>query len=661
MIPIDSPFRGLIATSLFTAFIIALFLPLRPLLRRAIDSQWLCVLWLALLVRLLLPWPLETRWGLMDHWQTQTNADTNSAQPWKIKITFPAKSTLSDSQSHGPAARGSIQLPATSRPLEIPLIIWLCGFVASMALLGWRWFGTNRLAAETSPATDERLVAIFSSIPAKWRRNVELRMTALLNVPTLARISHPQIWLPQSWLAQLSDEELRGILLHELGHARRGDLAVQCLFAFAQCLHWFNPFVWLATRAARFDREMACDAWVLTRDASPAYGDTLLKTARLLCKPGTPISRLASTPSTVTMASSRQNLRARIAGIGAFRPARVWPGLLGIAFMIVALALLTTSRTIGQTPAPAPAAKQAAVNPIPQPLPSASAITGTRVLPSFILIRSKFVEIDEPTWRELCAENPAFQRIGAESRFPELKQPPKSYATIQAELNDLRSGAWELKKGAWETSTPFAFIFHLSDQEMQKMLAALNRPDGVDLLGAPTVTTRPSQHTVIEMVREYRYPSTYERDKKSPTGWSPTEFAMKNLGVTLGLSPYLCDDGGITFNLSPEVSSFLGFLREKNGIKTIGRLTGNGAFWRPIFSTSNGEIKVDDTQPHQTLLMGAVRIDDQSNVLDFPKLVAQPNDSKGEPGKQLVRHIVLVFVTPEIVGPNGDPLPKTPR
>jgi bla regulator protein BlaR1 len=663
MIPAVSPFHSLIATSLFAGFIIALFLPLRPLLRRAIGSQWLCALWLALLMRLLLPWPLETRWGLMDRWRAQTVPATGSAEPWKIKITFPANTAVADRPARVAPARAFTQLPATRPPLDIPLVIWLCGFAASVGLLGWRQHRTNRLAARTLPATDERLLAIFSSIPAEWRRNVELRMTAVLSVPTLAGIFRPQIWMPRRWPAQFTDEELRSILLHELGHARRSDLAIQWLFALAQCLHWFNPLVWMAARAARFDREMACDAWVLSRDnpgASPAYGVTLLKTAQLLRLPGARLSRLAFAPtSTVAMASSRQNLHARIAGIGAFRPARTWRGLLGVAFMIVALAFLTTGRTAGQTATPTPSVKQTAVSPVPEPQPSAAAVSGTAggVEQRAISVQVKFVEIDELMWRKLCAENPEYQKIGAEDRFPELKNAPKTYATIEAELNDLRSGAWELKKGAWETSSPFAYIFRVPDQELQKILSALDGPKGVDFLAAPTVTMRPAQRAVIEVVREYRYPSAYERYKKSPSGWAPTEFATKNIGVTLGVSGYLCDDGGVTLDLNPEVSSFLGFLREKNGIKSVGWQTSGWPFWRPIFSTSEGEIKAEDIRAHETVLMGAVRIDDRYTVLDITKPGAPADEGERERGRKLVRHIVLVFVSPEIVGPTGKPLP----
>jgi len=111
--------------------------------------------------------------------------------------------------------------------------------------------------------------------------------TDTLQVPTLAGIIWPQIWMPREWPAQFTDDELRNVLLHELGHARRGDLLVQWLFAFAQCIHWFNPLVWIAARAARFDREMACDAWVLARSGADnaGYGAALMKTVQLLRDP----------------------------------------------------------------------------------------------------------------------------------------------------------------------------------------------------------------------------------------------------------------------------------------------------------------------------------------------------------------------------------------
>jgi beta-lactamase regulating signal transducer with metallopeptidase domain len=655
MIPPGSPLNSLIATSLFVGLVIALFLPLRPLLRRLIGSQWLCLLWLALLIRLLLPCPLQTPWGLMDRWQSQT--PRASAQPWIIRVTFPTSTSTSTSAGTNPSPLppASAHLPAPRHPLDIPLAIWLTGFLASLALLAWRRHQTRRLAAATLPATDERLLAIFSSIPATLRRNVQLRMTPSLNVPTLAGILRPQIWMPRPWLAQFTAGELRAILLHELGHARRRDLAVQWLFAFAQCLHWFNPFVWLAARAARFDREMACDAWVLGRDtldASPAYGATLLKTAGLLRTP------LCTPGATIAMASSRQNLRARIAGIGAFRPSRPWPGLLGIATMITALALLTTSRTIGetQTQTPTPSATQTTPNPTPQP--SAPSLSGAAALPKrpLISISSKFLEIEVPAWNQLCAEDPALQKIMASGKFYELKEPPKSYATMEAELNDLRSGAWEFKKGAWETTSPIDFVSSLlSDEEMQKMLRSLDQRKGVDLLAAPRVTTRDSQRAVIEIVREFRYPSTYEPYKKSPNGWSPTGFVTKNLGVTLGVESYLCDDGGITLNLNPQISGFLGFLREKNGTKTFGMMKGDGAFYRPVFSTSEGEIQVQEVKPGNTIVLGALRIDSTYNRLD-PTADSQMGAGLGpKTDKDPIRHIVLIFVTPELVASNGLP------
>jgi beta-lactamase regulating signal transducer with metallopeptidase domain len=334
-------------TSLLMSLLIAVFLPLRPLLQRMIGSRWLCVLWLALLARLLVPVPLESRWSLFNRWQGHA-APAAAVEPVTIKVKAPDDAAAKS----GPATEvvPKAEAIAPSRP-ALPLEallggLWLAGFATSLCILAWRWNQTRRLAAQTRAVTDERLSHIFSSIPQKWRRNAELRMTDAIQVPTLAGTLRPQIWMPRSWPGQFTDEELRNVLLHELGHARRADLAVQWLFAIAQCIHWFNPLVWLAGRAARLDREMACDAWVLARsDADNAgYGATLMKTVQLLSAP------LHFSPASITMASGHQNLHARISGIGAFRPTPAWRGVIGIAAMLAALAAVTTSRTPAQEP-----------------------------------------------------------------------------------------------------------------------------------------------------------------------------------------------------------------------------------------------------------------------------------------------------------------------
>src|SRR6266852_6317719 len=48
-----------------------------------------------------------------------------------------------------------------------------------------------------------------------------------------------------------------------------------------------------------------------------------------------------------------------------------------------------------------------------------------------------------------------------------------------------------------------------TDPQFQVVIRALNQKKGIDLLSAPKVTTKSGQRAIIEIVREFRYPTTF--------------------------------------------------------------------------------------------------------------------------------------------------------
>ena len=56
---------------------------------------------------------------------------------------------------------------------------------------------------------------------------------------------------------------MRFMLLHELQHYKHKDLLFNVIMNIAGIVYWFNPFVWLAIKEIRTDREIACDTSVL--------------------------------------------------------------------------------------------------------------------------------------------------------------------------------------------------------------------------------------------------------------------------------------------------------------------------------------------------------------------------------------------------------------
>src|ERR1700674_3715727 len=128
----------------------------------------------------------------------------------------------------------------------------------------------------------------------------------------------------------------------------------------------------------------------------------------------------------------------------------------------------------------------------------------------------------------------------------------------------------------------------LTDPQFQVVIRALNQKKGVDLLSAPRVTTKSGQRAVIEIVREFRYPTQFEpphipqtvgavrtdngglAGNLIPLGsgstvpvtpTTPTAFETRNTGVTLEVEPVIGPDGvTIDLNLVPQVVEFEGFI-----------------------------------------------------------------------------------------------------
>jgi len=148
------------------------------------------------------------------------------------------------------------------------------------------------------------------------RRPPQVIVSAHLRCPLVAGLFKPRIYLPVQRGRAFSDRSLRFIFLHELGHLSRGDLWINFVAALLRALHWFNPFVWFATRRLRAAAELSGDAWVLHRlhpeDARP-YGQTLLDLLETQ-------SIARAWPGTVAMAESKEICGAAIESISLGRP-----------------------------------------------------------------------------------------------------------------------------------------------------------------------------------------------------------------------------------------------------------------------------------------------------------------------------------------------------
>ncbi|MEW5917161.1 MAG: M56 family metallopeptidase, partial [Gemmatimonadota bacterium] len=164
----------------------------------------------------------------------------------------------------------------------ILLVLWAVGALLLVVRLTSSLLSARRIVARAEALADERLQSLAASLARRVgvQRPVRLLTAQNATIPFTTGVLRPVIVLPADAEDWTTDRQ-EAVLLHELAHVARFDLA-SSLAAHAACaLYWFNPLAWVAARRLRIEGERACDDVVLrcgTRASD--YADQLLEVVR---------------------------------------------------------------------------------------------------------------------------------------------------------------------------------------------------------------------------------------------------------------------------------------------------------------------------------------------------------------------------------------------
>jgi protein involved in polysaccharide export with SLBB domain len=146
--------------------------------------------------------------------------------------------------------------------------------------VGAALWALRRVSRSARPVRGAGLAALEEAKAACGeRKTVQLGESDMCEVPMTFGVWRPRIVVPansEGWPAA----RRRAILLHEVAHVRRHDLAMMWLGQVARALYWFHPLAWLAYARLGSEAEKACDDIVVNSGAdAPAYATLLLETA----------------------------------------------------------------------------------------------------------------------------------------------------------------------------------------------------------------------------------------------------------------------------------------------------------------------------------------------------------------------------------------------
>jgi len=146
------------------------------------------------------------------------------------------------------------------------MLAWLLGVLALLSRLVHAQVRFHRLVIRGANPVDPALFSVdFAALLCRMRVGWHIRIVESdrISSPAVWGILRPTLILPAGIARSLSSTQLEWVLLHELAHVRRRDLAVNCFQRAVGVLHFINPSIWIANRTINSLREYACDDMAL--------------------------------------------------------------------------------------------------------------------------------------------------------------------------------------------------------------------------------------------------------------------------------------------------------------------------------------------------------------------------------------------------------------
>lgn len=229
------------------AGVLALAVMLARLALRRAPKWAVCLLWVLVAVRLVLPFSLQSPVSL------QAAQSPVTAALYELPQTQEAAQKTDEVLSGGsvepvtplpPAEIVTAQpVPASKPVMTVSLLaaVWLAGVVMMLTYMLVSYLGIYR-RVRTAVRLEDNVYRCGS-----W------------GTPFVLGLLRPRIYVPEG----MDDAALPQVLAHERCHIRRGDHLVKPLAFLLLALHWFNPVLWAAYVLLGRDMENACDERVL--------------------------------------------------------------------------------------------------------------------------------------------------------------------------------------------------------------------------------------------------------------------------------------------------------------------------------------------------------------------------------------------------------------
>lgn len=306
---IENLFIKVIEASFLGSIAGLIILIIRCILKNKINSKWIYLLWMIVIIKLMVPFGPESNLSIFNKINSikfstsiNNNYDKNIAETTDNNINL---------------IKGDYKNTATNYDSSKNLVnnisyIWLTICISLSLVFTSSYFIMKNKIKEKSFYYDGSLDEVLTQCKAKLKikRNIKIVINDYIKTPAIIGIFQPTILIPINTL-EFKQNEIEYIFIHELSHLKRNDNIINLLLTMNQSIHWFNPFIWYMSKIIRQDMELATDELVLSRinnNEYKNYGFTILNISSSL-------NKYKTSTRVIGMSNDKKSLEDRIRNI----------------------------------------------------------------------------------------------------------------------------------------------------------------------------------------------------------------------------------------------------------------------------------------------------------------------------------------------------------
>lgn len=231
--------------SISAVYLILAVILTRALLRKA-PKNMICILWLLVGIRLIMPFSVESVFSLIPSsevvdkqilYEGQYSAATGISA-----VDQPVNRYLQEHYD----AEAAMSVNQAQILLFLCSSIWITGMVL---MLGYFCISYYRIAKKVRMAVPQ------------MAEGVKIYRCGEISSPFLLGMIRPRIYIPE----EIPNEELPFVIQHERAHMQRKDYLLKPAFYLILTIYWFQPLVWAAYLLFCRDIELACDERVVKK------------------------------------------------------------------------------------------------------------------------------------------------------------------------------------------------------------------------------------------------------------------------------------------------------------------------------------------------------------------------------------------------------------